>query len=33
MRRTLRLALTEYVVHYHAEPNHQGKGQRPVVSS
>jgi Integrase core domain len=29
--RSLRLALSEYVAHYHAERNHQGEGQRPAV--
>ena len=30
---SLRRALREYVDHFHAERNHQGKGNRPAVSS
>jgi putative transposase len=30
---SLRRALREYLVHYHAERNHQGKRQRPTFSS
>jgi hypothetical protein len=29
--RSLRVALSEYVEHYHAERNHQGKDKRPAV--
>jgi putative transposase len=31
--RSLRRALSDYVDHFHAERNHQGKGEHPAVSS